>query len=142
MKLKVNLINKSAEGMAKGFFPTEKQYFWARTALELLGKNKLEAAKKFISEKLDMSENLQNNNPILNFVYFVIFILENQNKDLKFENFEMLIRKYQTAIESDPQMIKYLNSISKVFYERQIINEEEEAKKGGMNLGNILKMFG
>ncbi len=133
------LIKKATEGLSNNFFPTEKEFFYTRTALELIAKNKLEVAKKFIIGKIDFNENMQNNNPILNFVYLLIFILENKN--MQFDNFETLITKYQNPIELDKQIIKYLNLISKLFYERQIIKEEDETKKN-LNLGNIFKMFG
>lgn len=135
---KVSLIEKAVEGLANKFFPTEKEYFYARTALELLSKKKIDVAKNFIRGKIDKSENLQNNNPILNFVYFLVFVLENKN--IQFENFETLIRKYQVPIELDPQLIKYLNLISKNYYDRQIIKEDDQAKKG-MDLGNLMKML-
>jgi len=145
LALKTNdedIIQKAVGGLSKNFFPTEKEYFHARTALELISKNNMEIAKKFLISKIDFNENMQNNNPILNFVYLLIFILENKKKNMQFEHFETLIRKYQIPIELDSQIIKYLNLISKTFYERQIIKEDDEAKKGGMNLGNLLKMFG
>lgn len=138
---RLDLIVKATEEFSKNFFPTEKDYFVARSALELLGKNKLEIAKKFVIEKLDLSENLQNNNPILNFIYFLICILENKQNNFQFGNFEALIKKYQVPLEFDSQLIKYLNLISKNFYDKQIIKEEDESQKG-LNLGNLLKMFG
>jgi len=136
----ISLIENAVNGLAKNFFPTEKEYFYARTTLELIGKNKIEVAKKFITGKLDMNENLQNNNPILNFVYLLVFILENKSKNIQFEHFETLIRKYQIPIELDPQLIKYLNLISKSYYDKQIIKEDEQAKKG-FDLGNLVKML-
>ena len=63
-----------------------------------------------------------------------------ENKNIQFENFETLIRKYQIPIELDPQLIKYLNLISKNSYDRQIIKEEDQPKKG-LDLGNLMKMF-
>jgi len=137
----LDLIVNATEEFSKNFFPTEKEYFVARSALELLGKNKLDIAKKFVIEKLDLSENLQNNNPILNFVYFLICILENKQKKFQFGNFETLIKKYQIPLEFDTQLMKYLNLISKNFYDKQIIKEEDESQKG-LNFGNLLKMFG
>lgn len=139
---RLDLLEASAEGVTKKFFPTEKDYFYARTVFELLAKNKLELAKDFLFKKMDMTNKLQNNNPILNFTYFLIFILQNENKEMEFANLEILIKKYRIPIELDPQMIKYLNLISKNHYNKELIKEDEEAKKGGMNLGNLLKMFG
>jgi len=136
-----DLINLATENLSSGFLPTEKEFFYARTALELLTKKEIILAKNIIKFIIDHGNELQNNNPIINYVFLLCFLLENvQAKgNATFEHFEILIKKYSTVLENDPSFKKYLNVISKEFFNRQIFKEEEQGKNG---LENLMKMFG
>lgn len=138
-----NLINLSAEGLSNGFLPTEKEYFNARTTLELLIKRDIPIAKEFIKSKIDHGNNLQNNNPILNFAYLLCFLLGKSEKNFaeNFSNFEKLFKKYFNAIENEGTMKKYVNAISKEYFDKEIIKEEENTN-GKNPMENLMKMFG
>jgi hypothetical protein len=135
------LINSSSEGLSSDFLPTEKEFFFARTCFELLYRREICLAKDFIKSKLDHGNQLQGNNPILNYAFLLTFLLENFEKKGKanFTHFETLLQKYSNCLETEPVLKKYLNAISKVYFNTEIIKEEEQGKNG---LENIMKMFG
>jgi len=136
-----NLINSVTERLSLNFLPTEKEFFIARTTLELLTKKEIALAKNFIKYKMDNRNDLQNNNPIINYVFLLCCLLENieAKGDATFNHFEILIKKYSNAIENEPSFKKYLNSISKDYFNRQIIEVDQNGKNG---LENLMKMFG
>jgi hypothetical protein len=136
-----NLINSNLERLSCNFLPTEKEFFVARTVLELLMKKQIALAKNILKYKIDHRNNLQNNNPIINYVFLLCILLENKESkgDVTFNHFEILIKKYSIAIENEPSLKKYLNSISKDYFNRKIIEEDQQGNNG---LENLMKMFG
>lgn len=112
----------------------EKNFFLARTCLELiLLKNPL-LAFKFLSKYVDSSNNYQNNHPILNFAFLLNSMILKDSND--FEAFCGVLNAYKQVLEIEGSLVKYLNKISMNYYNKPII------KDTGFNIMNLLKAFG
>lgn len=133
----VDVIHKFVNEFTKHLLDnnnSEKLFFISRICLELILMKNLMLSLKFIEKYVDLSNNLQNNNPILNFAYLLTCLLCRDTSN--FDYFWTLINIYRPAVSKDPAFPKYLNKISISYYGQEIIKEEQ-----GMNIMNLLKAF-
>lgn len=112
----------------------ESAFFKARLTIELILIQNLSIAFKFISQFIDLNNNLTNNHPILNFAYLLtaFFCKDASNFDI----FWTLLNLYKPLIDLDPSFVKYLNKMSLDYFNKAILQEE-----GGMNIMNLLRAF-
>ena len=93
-----------------------------RTCLEFLINKKIELAFDFIS-KYYKKNNSENNSTIINFGYNLVCLLIRQPKG--FDNFWSLINIYKGVVEKRFDIQKYLNKISKVYYDKTFLSEDK-----------------
>ena len=128
-----NCINDSLNlvySNSKNISTLERFFFVTRAVLELLIKKKTQVAHDFI--KLNMDKQYDNNHPLINFSYLLIILLENY---ANFDNYWNLITKYKPSIEIDANLAHYLNKISINYFDKPIIQEQNNM------LTNLMKMM-
>lgn len=135
--LDFEVISKFSDEILVDSSETEKHYFIARLCLELVSQKNLPLALRFIIKYVNESNNFQSNPPILNFAYILIALLSKFGDD--FSKFWDIINIYKPFLEIDPTFPKYLNKISLQFYNKAIIQQQENT---GMNIMDLLKSLG
>lgn len=112
----------------------EKNFFIARVSLELILLKNLTLSLKYVTNYVDQENHLQKNHPIKNFAYLLTSLLCKDASN--FDVFWTFINLYKPLLDLDPAFLKYLNKISIAYFNKAIIQEENN-----MNIMNLLKAF-
>ena len=135
----INLIQSIFNNSLEPYLQkNEKALALVRLSFELILLNNLKGAYRFLAQNIDV-RNFKNNEPIMNFGFFLVFYLENNYGFVKFKE---LVYQYESSLKGDVTFLKYIDQISlsyfnkKVFPEQanfNILNMVQSLSRGGLN---------
>jgi hypothetical protein len=111
----------------------EKNFFIARTNLEILINKQLKLSFNFMKNYIDI-KNLDNNSSVLNFSFLLTETIINAPHD--FDKFWAFINIYKNVCEKDYFFQFYLNKISQIYFNKTFIQKEKD-----FNLNDLMGMF-
>ena len=111
----------------------EKNFFIARTNLEILINKQLKLSFNFMKNYINI-KNLDKNSPILNFSFLLTETIINAPHD--FNKFWAFINIYKNVCEKDYFFQFYLNKISSIYFNKTFIQKEKD-----FNLNDFMGIF-
>ena len=116
----------------------EKNVFVARTCLEIIINKNIKMANDFIIPFVNARDDYEENDPIINFAYFICQILKDEKAS--FEKFKELCDIYKPYIEKKEAILKkYINRISNDIFKKLVFLETNNIF-GGFNFMNMMRL--